>query len=75
MPYVMKDQITQHIIPIFLKATKDDIPNVKFCVCRILSETKSLIDTNVFANQLVAPLKEMSNDADKDVAYFAGVAL
>ena len=67
----MKDQITQHIIPIFLKATKDDIPNVRFCVCRILSETKSLIDTTVFANQLVTPLKEMCQDADKDVSHFA----
>jgi hypothetical protein len=37
MPYVMKDQITQHIIPIFVKATKDDIPNVKFCVSKIIA--------------------------------------
>ena len=36
MPYIMKDQITQHVIPIFLKATKDDIPNVKFCVSKII---------------------------------------
>jgi len=71
MPYVMKDQITQHIIPIFLKATKDDIPNVKFCVSKIIAQTRPLIDTTVFANQLVPPLKEMANDADKDVAHFA----
>jgi hypothetical protein len=71
MPYVMKDQITQHIIPIFLKATKDDIPNVKFCVSKIIAKSKSLIDTNVFSSQLVPPLKEMAIDADKDVAHFA----
>jgi hypothetical protein len=71
MPYVMKDQITQHIIPIFLKATKDDIPNVKFCVSKIIAKAKSLIDTNVFSSQLVPPLKEMAIDADKDVAHFA----
>jgi hypothetical protein len=36
MPYIMKDQITSQIIPIFIKATKDDIPNVKFCVSKII---------------------------------------
>jgi len=36
MPFIMKDQITQHVIPLFLKATKDDIPNVRFCVSKII---------------------------------------
>ncbi len=75
MPYIMKDQITQQIIPIFLKGTKDDIPNVKFCVSKIIHAQRQYIDANVFSNQLMAPLKEMSNDIDKDVAYFAQVAL
>ena len=71
MPYVMKDQITQHIIPIFIKATKDDIPNVKFCVSKIIAKTRQYIDTTVFANSLVPPLKDMAIDSDKDVAHFA----
>ena len=75
IPYTPKDAITQHIIPIFVKATKDDIPNVKFCVSKIINDCKQYIDQNVFANQLVGPLKEMSSDADKDVQYFAQVAL
>jgi hypothetical protein len=75
MPYVMKDLITQHIIPIFLKATKDDIPNVKFCVSKVIAQTKPLIDTTAFATHLVAPLKEMAIDSDKDVAHFAQCAL
>jgi len=50
MPYVRKEEITQHIIPIFLKATKDDIPNVKFCVSKIIAQSRQLIDTTVFAN-------------------------
>jgi hypothetical protein len=36
MPYIMKDQVTSQVIPIFIKATKDDIPNVKFCVSKII---------------------------------------
>ena len=75
MPYIQKDQITQHIIPIFLKACKDDIPNVKFCVSRILDKQRTYIDANVFSNQIVGPLKELAGEADKDVAYFAQQAL
>jgi hypothetical protein len=63
------------VIPIFLKACKDDIPNVKFCVSKIIHIKKSFIDKNVYSNQLVGPLKEMQNDVDKDVQYFAQAAL
>jgi len=48
MPYILKDQITQYVIPIFTKATKDDIPNVKFCVSKILHQQRQYIDQNVF---------------------------
>lgn len=48
MPYILKDQITQHILPIFVKACKDDIPNVKFCVSKIIATGRTYIDTNVF---------------------------
>ena len=75
MPHITKEQITQHIVPIFIKATKDDIPNVKFCMSKIIIANKQYIDTNVFSDQIVGPLKEMSNDSDKDVAYFSQVAL
>jgi hypothetical protein len=71
MPFITKDEITEHIIPVFLKATTDDIPNVKFCVSRIIAKTRHLIDASVFVSQLVQPLKEMASDADKDVSYFA----
>ena len=71
MPYVGKDTITQQFHPLFLKAAKDDIPNVRFCVSKIVNAQRQYIDQNIFSNQLVGPLKEMANDADKDVAHFA----
>lgn len=74
IPSIPKDAITQHIIPTFLKATKDDIPNVKFCVSKIINANKQYIDQNVVSNMLIGPLKEMVNDSDKDVSYFAQVA-
>ena len=75
MPYILKDQITSLIIPIFLKACKDEIPNVKFCVSKIIHANRQYIEPNVYNNQLVGPLKEMANDSDKDVSHFAQVAL
>ena len=40
MPYIQKEDITKHVIPTFLKATKDEIPNVKFCVSKILDKQR-----------------------------------
>ena len=50
MPYTPKDSITQHIIPVFVKAAKDDIPNVKFCMSKLITANKQYIDANVFSN-------------------------
>lgn len=75
MPHLQKDEITQHIIPAFVTACKDDIPNVRFCVSRIIHERRQYIDQNVFNNQLVGAMKEMTNDSDRDVSHFATVAL
>lgn len=50
MPHLLKDQITQHIIPQLVNATKDDIPNVRFCVSKIINEKRQYIDPNVFNN-------------------------
>jgi len=71
MPFVMKDEITKHIVPIFLKGAKDDIPNVQFCVSKIITKNRGYIDSNVYATQLHPVLKDMTNSPDKDVAYFA----
>lgn len=75
MPYMGKEDISKHVVPLLLKATKDEIPNVKFCVSSIIMNQRSYIDPNVFNNQLTGPLKEMTTDVDKDVAHFASSAL
>ena len=53
MPYMDKDQITANIVPILKKASVDKIPNVKFCVARLIKDRKNCIDPNVFSNHLV----------------------
>lgn len=50
MPYTPKDVITSQIVPVFLKACKDEIPNVKFCVSKVIHANKQYIDSNVYSN-------------------------
>ncbi len=47
LPYISKDQINQHVVPIFLKAMKDPIPNVRFTIAKILKIAKNHIDSMV----------------------------
>jgi len=75
MPVLQKDQITEHVVPIFVKACGDSVPNVQFCVAKTISERYDLFDQSVFTAQIAPKLKDMSQEPDKDVAYFAQVAL
>ena len=74
-PFLSKDKISQHIVPVYLMAVKDEIPNVRFHVCRMIHQTRPFMDYNVFTNQLVGPLKELSSDSDMDVAFYSNKAL
>jgi len=75
LPYLQKDQITEKIVPTFIKATNDKIPNVQFTVSKILAKNRQYIDASVYQSTIIPKLKDMSQDADKDVAYFATVAI
>ncbi len=39
-PFITKDQITQHIAPLLVKAMKDPIPNVRFGAAKIVIKNK-----------------------------------
>ena len=54
---------------------KDPIPNVRFTVAKILKASKSLLDPSVVQSQIIPGLKEMTNDTDRDVQYYATIAL
>jgi len=36
IPFISKEQVAHHVIPIFLKAMKDPIPNVRFTVAKLV---------------------------------------
>ena len=40
MPFTPKDAISSQMVPIFLKAAKDEIPNVKFCLSKLIISNK-----------------------------------
>ena len=75
MPVLSPEVVSAKIMPTVLKACTDRIPNVKFCVCRIIKANRNKFDNATFADKLVPKLRELSQEADKDVAYFATLAL
>jgi serine/threonine-protein phosphatase 2A regulatory subunit A len=44
MANLSKDQVAQHIVPLFVKAMKDPIPNVRFSVAKIIKQQKGQFD-------------------------------
>jgi len=71
------DQIVQFIVPLLIKATKDSVPNVRFCACRTIMwmlEHHNLGSVSI--NTVIKPtLTELEHDSDIDVQYFAQRAL
>mmetsp|Transcript_12475 Transcript_12475/g.33527 ORF Transcript_12475/g.33527 Transcript_12475/m.33527 type:complete len:593 (+) Transcript_12475:69-1847(+) len=71
------DQIVQYIVPLLVKATKDSVPNVRFCACRTtmwMMENHSLGSQCV--NGTIKPaLVELEHDSDIDVQYYAQRAI
>jgi serine/threonine-protein phosphatase 2A regulatory subunit A len=60
---------------VIVKAMKDPIPNVRFTLAKIIKNIKPYIDSAVFQSTIVPGLKDLASDTDRDVAYFATVAL
>ena len=56
MPVLNKDEITAKIVPTFLNACSDSVPNVQFCVAKIIHKNKSMFDQSVFNAQIVPKL-------------------
>jgi len=59
----------EKVLPLILKTGKDQVPNVRFTVIKILKTLHFKSDT---VKQL---LNDLSNDPDRDVSFFAQDAL
>ncbi|CAK9057927.1 unnamed protein product [Durusdinium trenchii] len=71
------EQLVQCIVPLLVRATKDSVPNVRFCACRTIMwmmEHHNLGAQNI--NTIIKPcLSELEHDPDIDVQYYAQRAL
>merc|ERR1719375_2432499 len=71
------DQIVQLIVPLIIKASKDSVPNVRFCACRTITwilENHSL-GGSVVDSVIKPALSELEHDTDIDVQYYASRAM
>ena len=48
MPVLHEEEVTELVVPTIIKACNDRIPNVQFCVARIIKLRKSSFDASVF---------------------------
>lgn len=67
--------ILQDVFPLILQATSDPIPNVRFVAADTLGLLASLIDKSVADKDVKPALTKLSDDKDKDVQYYATIAL
>lgn len=69
-----QQQILQVIMPVLLSATKDSVPNVRFCACQKIGY---MITEHKLGQKddIITELKRLIEDPDSDVKYNAHVAL
>ena len=74
-PVVGPDVTCTTFMPVLLAAAKDAVPNIKFNTARVMQELITVLDGTVIESKVKPCLKELSEDPDTDVRYFAGQAL
>jgi serine/threonine-protein phosphatase 2A regulatory subunit A len=70
-------QIGQLLLPLLIKATKDTVPNVRFCACKTIlwMMTKHSLGSQAITSQIKPALMELEHDPDIDVQYYAQRAM
>jgi len=67
--------ILELICPLLTKATKDSVPNVRFCACRTIAWVLEEKGTEAIKSTMKPVLLELEHDSDSDVQYYAQRAL
>lgn len=69
------EQASQYVLPLLLKATRDSVPNVRFCACeRIVTLIKKGLYLKSNTQEIKSTLQELTHDSDCDVQYHAQLA-
>eukprot|EP00931_Biecheleriopsis_adriatica_P049848 TRINITY_DN2883_c0_g1_i2.p1 TRINITY_DN2883_c0_g1~~TRINITY_DN2883_c0_g1_i2.p1 ORF type:complete len:599 (-),score=119.89 TRINITY_DN2883_c0_g1_i2:41-1837(-) len=72
-----QDQVAQYVLPLVVRATKDSVPNVRFCACSTLTAiiNSKKISPQHMSSEVRKVLLELEHDSDIDVQYYAQQAL
>jgi serine/threonine-protein phosphatase 2A regulatory subunit A len=68
-------EVATDLLPLLLRATRDDVPNVRFVASQILQDSAGVYDKARLSAEVRPALAALRNDPDADVKYFASVAL
>lgn len=71
---VPKDARVAPLIDTIVEEMDDNVPNLRFISCRILSNLSSLLPQDV-KQKVVEKMKHLTKDADRDVRYYATLGL
>eukprot|EP00812_Abedinium_dasypus_P013293 NODE_67_length_2278_cov_728.590643.p1 GENE.NODE_67_length_2278_cov_728.590643~~NODE_67_length_2278_cov_728.590643.p1 ORF type:complete len:592 (-),score=175.36 NODE_67_length_2278_cov_728.590643:369-2144(-) len=71
------NQVELFVVPLLVRATKDTVPNVRFCACRNLMwiMEHGPPGAHCVADLVKPTLQELLHDADSDVQFYAKRAL
>lgn len=69
------DQVTETLLPVVLTLTNDSVPNVRFNACKTLEQFILWLDHSTIQTSIKPVLYNMLEDTDKDVKYYATLAL
>jgi len=71
------EQLNQYIVPLLVKATKDSVPNVRFCACRTITWMieRHNLGSQTLSTMIKPALLELEHDSDIDVQYYSQRAL
>ena len=65
----------EDLLPLLLRALRDDVPNVRFVAAQVLREALHVYSRERVAADVQPALAALAADADPDVRYFAQTAL
>jgi len=67
--------LSESMLPLLLRLSKDPVPNIRFNVAKVLRVVVPLIGKELADSRVRPILKDLAEDEDVDVKYFANIAL
>jgi serine/threonine-protein phosphatase 2A regulatory subunit A len=72
---VSTSETSSRIVPAFVKAAKDAVPNIRFVTAKILQALHPSLQGSNAQNAIITCLQTLTDDPDTDVRFYARRAL